>query len=288
MSERQLDYVVDDGIATVTFDRPSRLNAFTEQMGDELMAVMDRLDADDAVRAAVFTGRGRAFCAGADLEGGGAIFDRGDAEHFDMAEHADYGGTLARRLFDATKPLIAAINGPAVGIGASLTLPMDVRLMADDARIGFVFSRRGLVPESCSSWFLPRIVGISTALEWVMSGRIMDSAEARDAGLVRSLHASGDLLPAARALAHELTDHSAPVSVALSRRMLWRMLGPATVADAHEIDSRGIFALGRGPDAREGVAAFLEKRAADFPQRVSRDLPEFFDTWPVGPGGEKP
>jgi enoyl-CoA hydratase/carnithine racemase len=228
------------------------------------------------VRAIVFTGRGRAFCAGADLAGDGAIFDRGDAPQFDMAEHADYGGTLARRLFASTKPLIAAINGPAVGIGASLTLPMDVRLMADGARIGFVFTRRGLVPESCSSWFLPRVVGISTALEWVISGRLISAQEALDAGLVRSLHPDGNVLDAAIELAEQLTRDSAPVAVALARRMLWTMLGAADPVDAHVLDSKGIFALGRGPDAQDGVRAFLEKRDARFPLRVSTDLPDLW------------
>jgi enoyl-CoA hydratase/carnithine racemase len=275
-SERPLHIARIGPVAVVTFDRPERLNAFTDVMGDELMAAMDELDADDAVRAIVFTGRGRAFCAGADLAGDGAIFDRGDAPQFDMAEHADYGGTLARRLFASTKPLIAAINGPAVGIGASLTLPMDVRLMADGARIGFVFTRRGLVPESCSSWFLPRVVGISTALEWVISGRLINAQEALDARLVRSLHPDGDVLDAAIELAEQLTRDSAPVAVALARRMLWTMLGAADPVDAHVLDSKGIFTLGRGPDAQDGVRAFLEKRDARFPLRVSTDLPDLW------------
>jgi enoyl-CoA hydratase/carnithine racemase len=268
-----------DSVAVVTFDRPQRLNAFTDAMGDELMAAMDELDADDRVRAIVFTGRGRAFCAGADLAGDGAIFDRGDAPEFDMDRHPDYGGTLARRLFASTKPLIAAINGPAVGIGASLTLPMDVRLLADGARLGFVFTRRGLVPESCSSWFLPRVVGISTALEWVISGRMIDAQEALDTGLVRSRHPVEALLPAAIQLAEEMTRDSAPVAVALARRMMWTMLGSADPIDAHILDSKGIFTLGRGPDAHEGVRAFLEKRPARFPLRVSTDLP---DLWADG------
>jgi enoyl-CoA hydratase/carnithine racemase len=273
MSDRPLDVDRIGSVAVVTFDRPDRLNAFTDLMGDELMAVMDELDAEDDVRAIVFTGRGRAFCAGADLADDGAIFDRGDAADFDMAQHADYGGTLARRLYASTKPLIAAINGPAVGIGASLTLPMDVRLMADTARIGFVFTRRGLVPESCSSWFLPRVVGISTALEWVISGRLVDAQEALATRLVRSVHPVAEVLPAAIEIAERMTEHSAPVAVALARRMLWSMLGAADPIDAHVLDSKGIFTLGRGPDAHEGVRAFLEKRSARFPLRVSTDLP---------------
>ena len=277
-----IDYQVADRIATVTLDRPDRLNAFTEVMGQEMLDALERIDADDGVRAAVFTGRGRAYCAGADLDGGGTIFDRGDDERFDMAVHEDAGGTISRRMFDCRKPLIAAINGPAVGIGVSTTLPMDIRLASETARFGFVFARRGLVPEGASSWFLPRVVGISQAAEWVYSGRVFDAAEALRGGLVRSIHAPDELLPAAYALAHELTDHSAPVGVALSRRMMWRMLGgSATPELAHEIDSRGIHYLGRSADAIEGVAAFLEKRPAEFPMRVSSDLPGYFEDWPV-------
>jgi enoyl-CoA hydratase/carnithine racemase len=276
VSERAIDVGRVGSIAVVTFDRPGRLNAFTELMGDQLMQAMDELDVDDRVRAIVFTGRGRAFCAGADLADDGAIFDRGDAAQFDMARHADYGGILARRLFASTKPLIAAINGPAVGIGASLTLPMDIRLMADSARIGFVFGRRGLVPESCSSWFLPRVVGISTALEWVISGRLIGAEEVLEARLVRSLHPPVDLLTTAIELAERMTRDTAPVATALARRMLWSMLGAADPADAHLLDSKGIFTLGRGPDAREGVRAFLEKRPARFPLRVSTDLPDLW------------
>lgn len=276
MSERAIDVERTGSVAVVAFDRPDRLNAFTGLMGDQLMAAMDELDADDRVRAIVFTGRGRAFCAGADLADDGAIFDRGTDPDFDMKRHADYGGTLARRLFASTKPLIAAINGPAVGIGASLTLPMDVRLMADTARIGFVFGRRGLVPESCSSWFLPRVVGISTALEWVISGRLIGAEEALEARLVRSLHPPADLLTAAIELAEQVTRDTAPVATALARRMLWSMLGAADPVDAHVLDSKGIFTLGRGADAREGVQAFLEKRPARFPLRVSADLPDLW------------
>lgn len=281
MDYNTLRYAVEDGIATVQLHRPDQLNAFTTRMGDELMDAIDRVDDDDEVRAVVFTGSGRAYCAGADLSGGGAIFDRGSDAEFDMEHFADYGGTIARRLFDARKPLIAAINGPAVGIGASTTLPMDIRIASDTARIGFVFTRRGMVPEACSSWFLPRIVGISQAAEWVYSGRVFDAQEALRGGLVRSLHAPEDLMPAAYALARELTEHSAPVGVAVARRMIWRMLAAGTPEAAHELDSRGIFYLGRGPDAKEGVASFVEKRAARFPLRVSEDLPEFFENWPV-------
>lgn len=274
-----LDYSVDNSIATVILDRPDRLNAFTEAMGAELIAVMDRIDADDDVRAVVFTGRGRAYCAGADLSGGTEIFTGDDSGEFRMDRDADYGGRIARRFYDSTKPLIAAINGPAVGIGISSTLPMDIRLASTTARFGFVFTRRGLVPEASSSWFLPKLVGISQALEWVYSGRVFDAEEALRAGLVRSLHEPEDLLPAAYALAHELTRFSAPVAVTVSRRMLWQMLAEGSPELAHELDSRGIFFLGRSADCTEGVDAFLDKRAPQFPMRVSTDLPDYVSRW---------
>ncbi|SHH07717.1 Enoyl-CoA hydratase [Jatrophihabitans endophyticus] len=275
-----LRYAVADGIATVTLHRPDRLNAFVDRMGDELMHVADRFDGDDDVRAVVFTGSGRAYCAGADLAGGGEIFERhgGDAG-FDMERFADYGGTITRRFFDARKPLIAAVNGPAVGLGVTMTLPMDIRLAAESARFGFVFARRGLVPEACSSWFLPRLVGIAQAAEWTYSGRVFDAAEALRGGLVRSVHPDAELLPAAYRLAAELTEHSAPVAVALTRHMMWTMLGAASPAEAHLLDSRGIYHLGTSRDAKEGVAAFVEKREARFPLRVSGDVPAVFDDW---------
>jgi enoyl-CoA hydratase/carnithine racemase len=276
----QLTYQVSEGIATITLSRPDQLNAFTQQMADEFIAALDVVDSDDDVRAVIVTGAGRAFCAGADLSAGGAAtFRRGEDAGFSPATDMDSGGVLARRIYDCYKPVIAAINGPAVGIGASITLPMDIRIAADDARIGFVFTRRGLVPESCSSWFLPRIVGISQAAEWVYSGRVFGAEEALAARLVRSLHPAAGLLAAARELALSLVSQSSPVAVALSRRMLWRMLGAASPQTAHEIDSRGVFFLGRGPEVREGVDAFLEKRPARFPLRVSQDLPGFVGEW---------
>jgi enoyl-CoA hydratase/carnithine racemase len=274
-----IDYRVEEGIATITLSRPDKLNAFTIQMGQELMSAVDEADADDAVRAVVFTGAGKAFCAGADLSDGTGIFERESLTEFRMDRDADYGGVVSRRLFDSTKPLIAAINGAAVGMGITSTLPMDVRLAADTARFGFVFTRRGLIPEACSSWFLPRIVGIAQAAEWVYSGRVFGADEALKAGLVQSVHPAGELLPAAYALAREMTKESAPVAVAISRRMLWHMLGAPSPVDAHELDSRGIFYLGRSEDAEEGVKSFLEKRNATFPMRVSTDLPAYFRQW---------
>jgi enoyl-CoA hydratase/carnithine racemase len=268
-----------DGVATLYLDRPEKLNALTTLMVEEMCDAIDRTDGDDEVGAVVVTGSGRAFCAGADLAEGGAIFDHG-VEPFSMEKNPDGGGVLARRFFDSAKPLIAAINGPAVGIGATMTLPMDVRMAADDARLGFVFTRRGLVPEASSSFFLPRIVGISQAAEWVYTGRIFDAPEAERAGLVRSLHPKEELLGAARALGAEMAASSSRVAVALSRRMLWQMLtGAGNPVLAHEIDSEALHTMGTSDDMREGVAAFLEKREAKYPMRVSTDMPDFFARW---------
>lgn len=268
----------DDAVATITLDRPDRLNAFTDAMLEELVDAFDRTDADDDIRAVIVTGRGRAFCAGADLGAGEATFER-DPEPFSMERHADGGGVLARRIFDSVKPVIGAINGPAVGIGITMTLPMDVRLMADTARAGFVFARRGLVPEACSSFFLPRVVGITQAAEWVFSGRIFGADEALAGGLVRSVHPAEELLPAARALAAEFAEGKSAVAVAIARRMLWQMLADGDPVAAHEADSEALHFLGGSDDVREGVTAFLEKRDAAFPLRVSRDLPPFFARW---------
>jgi enoyl-CoA hydratase/carnithine racemase len=278
-----------DGVLTVTLDRPP-VNAFTREMMDGMIAAFDQADTDDAVRAVIVTGAGeRAFCAGADLSGGAATFDyeqgsrwTGDnpvgpdgAVDYNHPGVRDGGGLLTLRIFRCKKPVIGAINGAAVGIGATMTLPMDFRLAADTARLGFVFARRGIVPEAASSWFLPRLVGISTALDWCYSGRLVPAVEAQQAGLIRSVHAQSDLLPAARALAHELTAHSAPVSVALTRQMLWRMLGAEHPMEAHRLDSRLVWARGRSADAREGVQSFIDKRQAAFPDRVSADVPHF-------------
>jgi enoyl-CoA hydratase/carnithine racemase len=281
MEFEQIRYDVADGVLTITLDRPDRLNAWTPVMSRELIAAFDRADADDEVRAIVITGAGRAFCAGADLAGGGDTFDWRERQAGDEVPR-DNGGQVTLRIFDSVKPVIAAINGPAVGVGATMTLPMDIRLAADDARVGFVFARRGIVPEACSSWFLPRVVGINQAMEWVATGRVLSAEEALAGGLVRSLHPSGDLLDAARELGREIAENTAPVSVALARRMLWTMLGAAHPMEAHRADSRAMFARGQSADAREGVTSFLEKRPARFPDRVSDGLPEIF------PGREEP
>jgi enoyl-CoA hydratase/carnithine racemase len=273
--------VDDDGIATLTLHRPDRLNAFTVTMQDELIAAFDRTDGDDAVRAVVVTGSGRAFCAGADLGGGGSTFDYATQARLRSGQqvdgvHRDGGGLVVLRIFDSLKPVVAAVNGPAVGVGASMTLPMDARLAADGARFGFVFSRRGLVPDAAASWFLPRVVGIDTALEWCYSGRVFDAAEALRSRLVRSVHAADDLVPAARALARSFVADSAPVSVALTRQLMWRLLGAADPMDAHRADSRALMIQGGSADAHEGVTAFLEKRPARFPRTVSADLPDIW------------
>lgn len=279
MTYQYLDLTVRDTIATLTLDRPDRLNAFTHAMGVELVDVMDRIDTDDGIRAVVITGAGRAFCAGADLSDGTAIFENPSDAPFRMEDDADYGGIVTRRFHAGLKPMIGAVNGAAVGMGATITLPMDLRLASTTARFGFVFSRRGLIPEASSSYFLPRIVGISQAAEWVYSGRIFDAQEALTAGLVRSVHEPEDLLDAAHDLARSMTEHSSAVSIAVSRRMLWDMLAEGTPELAHELDSRGIFHLGRAADVKEGVESFLQKRPPVFPMQVSTDLPQYVKDW---------
>ena len=275
MDFETITYEVADGVLTITLNRPDRLNAFTAQMGRELIEAFDAADDDDDVRAVIVTGAGRGFCAGADLGGGGETFDWREVQT-DDAVPRDTGGTVSLRIHASLKPVIAAINGPAVGVGVTMTLPMDVRLVAEDAKLGFVFVRRGIVPEACSSWFLPRIVGISRAMEWVATGRVFDAAEALAGGLVRSVHSGDELLGAARALAGEIAANAAPVSAALARRMLWDMLGADHPMEAHKADSRAMFARGQSADAREGVTSFLEKRPAAFTDRVSDGLPELY------------
>jgi enoyl-CoA hydratase/carnithine racemase len=296
----QIRYEVADHVATITLDRPERLNAYTRTMHEELIQALDLVDADDDVRAVVVTGAGRGFCAGADLEAGGETFDwskrqdavgaqpaepAASARRGEMAEDSgtdvprDGGGILTLRIFRCTKPVIAAINGPAVGVGITMTLAMDIRLAAAGAKIGFVFARRGIVPEACSSWFLPRIVGISQAMEWVATGRVFSAEEALAGRLVRSVHEPDQVLPAARALAAEIAENAAPASVALARRLMWTMLGASHPMEAHRADSRAMFARGQSDDAREGIAAFLEKRAAEFPDRVSAGLPDILPEW---------
>jgi enoyl-CoA hydratase/carnithine racemase len=281
MEYTQIIYSVDEHIATVTLNRPEQLNAFTGTMMHELVDAFDRIDADDDVRVVIVTGAGRGFCAGADLSSGGETFSRGgsDIETKVQGVPRDGGGIVSLRIFECTKPVIAAINGPAVGVGVTMTLPMDIRLASENSKFGFVFARRGILPEACSSYFLPRLVGISQATEWCYTGRVFGPQEAKDGRLVRSVHAPDDLIPAARAIAKEIVDNTAPVSVALTRRMLWRLLGADHPMEAHKVDSRGIAERGRSADSREGVMSFLEKRPPVFPVKVSDGLPDIFPGW---------
>jgi enoyl-CoA hydratase/carnithine racemase len=283
----QIVYEVADGIATVTLHRPEKMNAFTRTMMDELIQAFELSDADDAVRAVIVTGHGdRAFCAGADLtpEGGGQVFSSPGAEaDLSSEEVRDGGGRLTLRIYDSKKPVIAACNGAAVGVGATMQLAMDIRLASDNARYGFVFARRGIVPEAASSWFLPRLVGISTALEWCYTGRIFGAKEALDAGLVRSVHSQAELLDAARALALEIAENASPVSVAMTRAMLWRNAAAEHPMAAHRVDSRAIYRLSKTPDAAEGVQSFLEKRPPAFPGKVTADMPDFYPWWEEPP-----
>lgn len=269
MSAAPILTAVDDGILTITLNRPDKLNALTTGMRVAWCAAFDRADADDAVRAVIVTGAGRAYCAGADISAGtgGFIDTQSDGPY------RDGGGVLALRIFESRKPVIGAINGPAVGIGAASTLPMDYRIASTTAKFGFVYTQRGIGPEGCASWFLSKLVGVPQALDWMLTGRVFDAEEARAAGLVKSVHAPDDLLPEARRLARAIADHTAPLSVALTRRMIWHQLAADQPYRAHEIESQVIPFLVSLPDAQEGVAAFLEKRAARFTGKVSCDLP---------------
>ncbi|HVS63100.1 MAG TPA: enoyl-CoA hydratase-related protein [Thermoanaerobaculia bacterium] len=266
---------LDDGVLTLTLNRPDRLNAYNAELHESLLGAFRRADRDDDVRAVVVTGAGRGFCAGADLEARGQTF------HSDQEPEAyrDGGGLLSLEIFRLTKPVIAAINGPAVGVGVTMTLPMDVRIAAETAKLGFVFTRRGMVPEACSSFFLPRIVGISQALEWMLTGRVFSAREALEGGLVSRIVADAEVVPAAVALAREIAENTAPVSVALTRQMLWRQLSGSSPMRAHRIESRGIYSRGRSRDVQEGVASFLEKRRPEFPERVSEDMPSYYPWW---------
>jgi len=299
MSYNTIKYDVADKVLTLTLNRPDKLNAFTGEMMLEMIDAFDRADADDNVRAIVVTGEGRAFCAGADLSAGADTFnysersDRPDKAgnpvgadgKIDYSHEAvrDGGGRLTLRIFESLKPVIAAVNGPAVGVGVTMQLPMDIRLASEDARFGFVFARRGIVPEACSSYFLPRVVGISQALEWTYSGRVFSAQEALEGGLVKKLYKKEELLPAAYELAQEIAQNTAPVSVTLTRQMMWRMLGADHPMEAHKVDSRAIYARGRQADAKEGVVSFLEKRPAEYPDTVSKDMPDFYPWWEERP-----
>lgn len=276
-----LIYDVEDSILTITLNRPDKLNAFNNTMRHELIDALDHADADDDVKAIIFTGAGRGYCAGADLSGGGSTFDRDVNADGGVVNdvHRDGGGLVSLRIFECLKPVIAAVNGAAVGVGVTSMLPMDIRIASTDAKFGFVFARRGIVPEACSSWFLPRVVGISQAAEWCYSGRVFGADEALRGGLVRSVVAPDELMPLAREIATDIAQNSSAVSVSMTRHMLWRMLGADHPMEAHKIDSRAIQATGASADAREGVESFLEKRPANYTLRPSSDMPEFFPWW---------
>ncbi len=280
MSYQDILYEVEDGVLTITLNRPDKLNAFTGVMLTEIIDAMDRADADDDVRAIIFTGAGRGFCAGADLSRGASTFNMAEREgEGPVDEWRDGGGRVSLRLFESKKPLIAAVNGPAAGVGVTMQLPMDIRIASTQARFGLVFTRRGVVMEACSSWFLPRIVGISQAMEWVMSGRVFPADEALKGGLVSQVVAPDDLLPTARAIAREIAENTSAVSVTLCRHMMWKMLGADHPMEAHKIDSRGIRTMGQLPDAYEGVQSFLEKRPGNYTMKPSTDIPDFFPWW---------
>jgi len=270
---------VKDGIFTLTLNRPEILNAFNRDMLDEMIEAFDQADADDAVRAIIVTGAGRGYCAGADLSSGGNTFDADARGDRDSGLQPDGGGRLTLRIYELKKPIIAAVNGPAVGVGVTMTLPMDIRIAADNARFGFVFARRGIVPEACSSYFLPRVVGISQALDWCYSGKVFSADEALAGGLVKEVVPKDELLERARSIALEISANTSAISVTLIRQMMWRMLGADHPMEAHKIDSRGVYHTGRSADAAEGVSAFLEKRDASFPGKVSSDLPSFYPWW---------
>ncbi|NEA29808.1 enoyl-CoA hydratase-related protein [Actinomadura bangladeshensis] len=289
MPYREIEYEVRDGIATVTLNRPQKMNAYTFTMRNEMLDVFDRIDADDEVRAVVVTGAGRAFCAGADLSGGGDTFDKekskdmfaGEDDVLEDGTPRDGGGTVALRIARCLKPVIGAFNGAAVGVGVTMTLPMDVRLASEKAKFGFVFARRGIVTEAASSWFLPRLVGIAQAMEWAATGRVFDAQEALAGRLVSRVYAPDELLPAAYALGREIADNTSAVSVAAIRRLMWSGLSAPSPWDAHAADSRLMASLGGAADAIEGVSSFLEKRDAAFPMRVSKDLPPEVPDWPL-------
>ncbi len=285
---------IKDNILTITLNRPDILNAFNIEMQNELIDSFNKADKDDEVKAIIITGAGRAFCAGADLSSReetfnyenrkdrpdrtGAVSENGKID-WSHPSVRDGGGKLTLQIFNCLKPVISACNGPAVGVGVTMQLAMDIRLASSKAKYGFVFARRGLVPEACSSWFLPRIVGVSKALEWIYSGKVFEAEEALQGGLIRSIHEPADLIDSAKKIAKEIIDNCAPVSIALSRQMIWRMAGASHPMDAHKIDSRGIFSRGRMTDVKEGIASFLDKRSPIFSDKVNSDMPEYFPWW---------
>src|SRR4051812_2325767 len=272
----EIRYDASDNVVTITLHRPDALNAFTPVMKREMLDALDRADSDDDTRVVIVTGAGRAFCAGADLSHGGDTFDYKRRDGTATEAPRDGGGEVSLRVYEMRKPVIAALNGSAVGVGITMTLPMDVRIVAENAKLGFVFARRGVVPEAASSWFLPRLVGPSQAAEWLFTGRVFDAPEALRGGLVHSVHPAGKVVDVARGLAREIADNAAPVSVALARQLMWRGLAFDSPYVSHVADSRAMHLTGQAADVREGIAAFLEKRPAEFPGRISTDLPDVF------------
>jgi len=279
MDYKTIIYEVEDNVLTLTLNRPERLNAFNREMQAEIIDALDHADVDDEVRAIIVTGAGRGFCAGADLGSGGNTFNADERADRESGMHRDGGGVLTLRIYEVNKPMISAVNGAAVGVGVTMQLPMDIRLASTNAKFGFVFARRGIVPEACSSYFLPRVVGISQALEWCYSGKVFDAQEAYEGGLIRKPLTPDELLPRAREIAQEIVQNTSSVSVTLIRHMMWRMLNADHPMEAHKIDSRGIYHRGKSPDSKEGVESFLEKRAAQFPDKVSADMPPYFPWW---------
>jgi enoyl-CoA hydratase/carnithine racemase len=277
MNWKTIDFAIENGVAIITLDRPHRLNGFTVAMGRELVAAYDLADADDEVRSVVLTGRGRVFCAGADLDPSGTTFDFDPGPQRDPAAPSrDPGGVVTLRMYESTKPIIAAVNGSAVGVGLSMTLPADVRILAEGSKLGFVFAARGIAPDAASSWFLSRIVGMGRALEWCLSARLFDSTEALASGLVHDVVPAAEVLPRALAIATSMAESSAPVAATMTRQLLWRMAGATSPYEAHRLESLALSYLGRSDDATEGVRAFLEGRTPEWKLRVPRDLPDWF------------
>jgi enoyl-CoA hydratase/carnithine racemase len=281
MKLTQTRYEIAKGVATVTLDRPDKMNALTQNMRKELVGIFGAADQDDSVRVVVVTGAGRAFCAGADLSSGGSAFDRTvqDGRKVSIAEHRDGGGQIALAVFRCRKPVIAAINGHAVGVGITMTLPMDIRIVSEDAKIGFPFTRRGVVPEACSSWFLPRIVGISKAAEWVYTGRVFRAPEEAGSGLFNYVLPQAQVLEKAMSIAAEIVENTSAVSVALGKALLWHGQAEPDPQSVHLIDSRCFFWMGTQRDSFEGVESFLQKRPPKFSMKLSSDMPDFYPWW---------
>ena len=280
MDFKYIKCVVEDHILTLVLNRPDRLNAVHDGMLNEMIAGFDEADRNDEVRVVIVTGAGRAFCAGADLAKRGDTWDYRTEK---LEDHRDSGGTVALRIFESKKPVIAAINGPAVGFGITMTLPMDIRIAAENSKMGFVFTRRGIVPDACCTWFLPRIVGINRAAEWTLTGRIFSPKEALENGLVSRIEKPENLMQTAREIAREISDNTSPVAITLTRQLLWRMLGADHPMDAHKIDSKCMYYMGRSPDSTEGALSFFEKRPPTFRMKPSSDLPDFYPWWPDRP-----